>query len=85
MEEQKRSNYRWVLAIFAMLMTFMSYMDRVNLSVTTPAIIQELHFSIIEIGMMQTAFFMCYALFQIPSGTASEIFGHRKVLSFALT
>jgi len=68
-----------------MLMTFMSYMDRVNLSVATPAIIKELHFTIIEIGMMQTAFFVCYALFMIPSGTATEFFGHRKTLPFALT
>jgi ACS family glucarate transporter-like MFS transporter len=85
MAVQKRSNYRWLLAVFAMLMTFMSYMDRVNLSVTTPEIIKELHFSLIEIGMIQTAFFLCYALFQVPSGTASELFGHRRVLAFALT
>ena len=31
---QKRTNFRWSLAIFAMLMTFMSYIDRVNLAVT---------------------------------------------------
>lgn len=85
MEKQQRTNYRWMLAIFAMLMTFMSYMDRVNLSVTTPAIIQEMHFTKVEIGMMQTAFFICYALFQIPSGTATEFLGHRRMLPFALT
>lgn len=81
---QKHSNYRWMLAIFAMLMTFMSYMDRVNLAVTTPSIIQELHFSMIEIGMIQTSFFICYALFQLPAGTATEFFGHRKVLPFSI-
>lgn len=52
MEVVKRSNFRWMLAVFAMLMTFMAYMDRVNLSVAAPAIIEELHFTKIEIGMM---------------------------------
>jgi ACS family glucarate transporter-like MFS transporter len=84
MGEQKRTNYRWVLAILAMLMTFMSYMDRVNLSVATPQIMQELHFTKMDIGWIQTVFFLCYALFQIPSGTITEWLGHRKVLPFAL-
>ena len=53
---QKRSNFRWILAIFAMLMTFMSYLDRVNLSVTAPAIMKELHFTKVHIGTLQTQF-----------------------------
>ncbi|MDR3564089.1 MAG: MFS transporter [Negativicutes bacterium] len=81
----KRTNYRWMLAIFAMLMTFMSYMDRVNLSVTAPAIMQEFHFTKIEIGLMQTVFFVFYALCMVPSGTLTEWLGHRKVLPFALS
>jgi ACS family glucarate transporter-like MFS transporter len=81
---QKRSNFRWVLAIFAMLMTFMSYLDRVNLSVTAPAIMKELHFTKVHIGTLQTVFFLCYALFQIPSGTLTEYFGHRKIVPLAL-
>jgi ACS family glucarate transporter-like MFS transporter len=82
---QKRSNFRWSLAIFAMLMTFMSYIDRINLAVTTPAIIKELHFTKVQIGTFQTVFFLCYALFQIPSGTLTEFFGHRRIVPLALT
>ena len=81
---QKRTNFRWVLAIFAMLMTFMSYLDRVNLAVTTPAIMKELHFTKVHIGTLQTVFFLCYALFQIPSGTLTEYFGHRRIVPLAL-
>src|ERR1039458_6152570 len=82
---QKRTNFRWSLAIFAMLMTFMSWIDRVNLAVTTPAIIKELHFTKVEIGMMQTVFFVSYAIFQIPSGALTEYFGHRRIVPLALT
>lgn len=60
---QKRTNFRWSLAIFAMLMTFMSWIDRVNLAVTAPAIIKELHFTKVQLGMMQTVFFVSYAVF----------------------
>jgi ACS family glucarate transporter-like MFS transporter len=81
---QKRTNYRWVLAAFAMLLTFMSFMDRVNLSVATPSIIKELHFTMVQIGMLQTVFFVCYACFMIPSGMATEYFGHRRLIPFAL-
>ncbi len=83
--KQKRTNFRWSLAIFAMMMTFMAYIDRINLAVTTPAIIQELHFTKVEIGTFQTVFFICYALFQIPSGTMTEFFGHRRIVPLALT
>lgn len=82
---QKRTNFRWSLAIFAMLMTFMSYIDRINLAVTTPAIMKELHFTKVQIGTFQTVFFVCYALFQIPSGTLTEFFGHRRIVPLALT
>jgi len=82
---QRRTNFRWTLAIFAMLMTFMSWIDRVNLAVTAPAIIKELHFTKVEIGMMQTVFFVSYAVFQIPSGALTEFFGHRRIVPLALT
>jgi ACS family glucarate transporter-like MFS transporter len=69
-----------------MLGTFMAYMDRVNLSVATPAIMKELHFTKVQIGTLQTVFFVCYALLQIPSGIIAdkEYLGHRKVIPLAL-
>lgn len=82
--KRKKTNFRWVLAVFAMLMTFMAYMDRVNLAVTTPAIISEFHYTKVQIGLLQTVFFVCYALFQIPSGTLVEYFGHRKIVPLSL-
>jgi ACS family glucarate transporter-like MFS transporter len=82
--QQKKTNFRWTLAVFAFLATFVAYLDRVNLAVATPSIMQELHFTKVQIGMMQTVFFVCYALFQVPSGTLTEFFGHRKIVPLAL-
>ncbi len=80
----KRTNYRWMLAFFAMLMIFMNYLDRVNLAVAAPSIMKELHFTKVQLGFFQTVFFLSYALFQIPSGTLVEFFGHRKIVPLSL-
>ena len=80
----KRSNYRWMLAVFALLLTFLSFMDRVNLSVAAPSIMKEFHFTLVQIGMLQTAFFICYAFCQIPAGMYTQHFGHRRVLPLAI-
>jgi ACS family glucarate transporter-like MFS transporter len=81
---KKRTNFRWALAVFAALMTFIAYIDRVNLAVATPAIMKDLHFTKVQIGMLQTVFFVFYALFQVPSGTLTEFFGHRRVVSLSI-
>jgi ACS family glucarate transporter-like MFS transporter len=80
----KRTNYRWMLAFFAMLMIFMNYIDRVNIAVAAPSIMRELHFTKVQLGFLQTVFFLSYALFQIPSGTLIEYFGHRKIVPISL-
>jgi ACS family glucarate transporter-like MFS transporter len=80
----KKTNFRWTFAVFAFLMTFVAYLDRVNLAVATPSIMRELHFTKVQIGTLQTAFFVCYALCQIPSGTLTEFFGHRRIVSLSL-
>jgi ACS family glucarate transporter-like MFS transporter len=80
----KKTNYRWVVGSLGMFMAFVSYMDRVNLSVATPMIMREFGFSKMEMGVMQTAFFIAYASCQIPGGMLAEYFGPRMVTSLAL-
>lgn len=79
----KPTQFRWHLAIIMFLICFISYMDRVNLSVATPHIMQEFGFSKMDMGLLQTAFFLGYALMQIPGGIAAEVFGHRRVVTGA--
>jgi len=81
----KSTNMRWYLAIIMFAISFVSYMDRVNLSVAVPVIMKEFHFTKIEIGWMQTAFFLGYALMQIPGGMLSERFGHRRIAALGVT
>lgn len=83
--KQATTNFRWKLAGLMFFISFISYMDRVNLSVATPTIMQELGFSKMDMGFIQTAFFVGYALMQIPGGIMSEFWGHRRVLAIAAT
>ena len=59
-------------------------MDRVNLSVATPVIMQEFGFTKIDMGFIQTCFFASYALMQVPGGILAEKFGMRKTGAFAI-
>lgn len=83
MNNTKATQFRWFLAVLMFLISFISYMDRVNLSVAAPVIMQEFGFDKVQLGLLQTAFFIGYALMQIPGGIASELFGHRLVITIA--
>ncbi len=73
----KMSNFRWKVAWLIFIVSFVSYMDRVNLSVATPVIMKEYGFDKIDMGLIQSFFFAGYALMQVPGGMMAEKFGHR--------
>ena len=49
----KMSNFRWKVAWLIFIVSFVSYMDRVNLSVATPVIMKEYGFDKIDMGLIQ--------------------------------
>lgn len=81
----KKTNFRWILGFLGFLIMLVAYMDRVNLSVATPAIMSEFNFSKMEIGMLQTCFFISYAAMQVPGGILSDFFKPRSVVTGAVT
>jgi sugar phosphate permease len=62
------------------LMYFLTYVDRVNISVAAPLMKTELHLSNTQLGMALSAFGVSYALLQIVNGYIGDRFGPRKVL-----
>jgi ACS family glucarate transporter-like MFS transporter len=60
-------------------------MDRVNLSVAAPMIMTEFKLSKIQLGMLQTLFFVAYSAMQIPGGLLAEWFKPRVVIAGAVT
>jgi ACS family glucarate transporter-like MFS transporter len=69
-----------VLAMTVAL-AFLTYMDRVCISVTAPAILRDLRLTTIQMGFVFSAFTAAYALFEIPTGWWADRIGSRRVLT----
>jgi ACS family glucarate transporter-like MFS transporter len=76
----RRSVRGRVLGMTVML-AFLTYMDRVCISVTAPAMMRDLRLSPIQMGFAFSAFTAAYALFEIPTGWWADRIGSRKVLT----
>src|SRR5262245_7332114 len=66
---------------FAFLLAVVTYLDRVCISAAAPAIMEELHLSVLQMSVVFSAFTLAYSLFEIPSGWLGDVVGPRKVLT----
>ena len=76
---------RWLLVGWIALMGATSFLDRVNISIAGHSLAQEFQLSNAELGRVFSAFFVGYALCQIPGGWAADRLGPRHVLAFGAT
>jgi MFS transporter, ACS family, glucarate transporter len=69
--------------VLAMTMALgaITYLDRVSISVTRPHIARDLDLSPTQMGYVFSAFYLSYALFEIPTGWWGDRFGTRRVLT----
>src|SRR5262245_30275063 len=58
-----------------------TYLDRVAISVTRPDIARDLRLDPIQMGYVFSAFYLAYALFEIPTGWWGDRVGTRRVLT----
>jgi MFS family permease len=72
---------RFTLLRFALLLSIITYLDRVAIASAAPAIREELGLSLIQMGWVFSAFTFAYAAFEIPSGWLGDVIGPRKVLT----
>jgi MFS family permease len=71
---------RFTLLRFALILSIITYLDRVAISSAAPAIRDQLGLSLIQMGWVFSAFTFAYAAFEIPSGWLGDVIGPRKVL-----
>jgi len=64
-----------------MALAAITYLDRVTISVTRPYIARDLGLSPTQMGYVFSAFYMAYALFEIPTGWWGDKVGTRRVLT----
>ena len=75
-----RGRVRWALIVWMLVISAVSYLDRVNISIAGPSIEREFHLDHIRLGWVFSAWVLGYALFQAPSGRLADRFGPRRVL-----
>ncbi len=78
------SPVRWLILGLLFSISVVTYIDRVNISVTARQMMPALGLTDQEMGWIFSAFVVGYALFQIPGGWLSDRWGVRIVLTIAL-
>lgn len=77
-------NRRWIIAILLLGYLSINYIDRVNLSVATPVLMETFNLSAGQMGTLQSIFLLAYVPLVIPMGMMADKFGARKMNTFAL-
>lgn len=62
-------------------LAFITYLDRVCISITAPSIMRELALSPLRMSFVFSAFTAAYAIFEIPTGWWGDRIGTRRVLT----
>lgn len=75
---------RFTVVILLCLSVVILYMDRVNMSVVAPVLMQELGWDPAVMGTVLSAFFVGYFLTQIPGGWLSDRWGTKGILGGAV-
>lgn len=82
--KQKKTHIRWFVCALMWGAIAINFIDRTMLAIATPYIMNDLSITTEEMGMVMSAFFLCYALLQIPAGVISEKYGQRKALGWSV-
>lgn len=77
----QKSHIRFHIAILMLFAIVINYLDRTVMSAAAPIISADLNISPQAMGWIMSAFFLSYALFQIPAGFLADRFGQRKTLA----
>ena len=75
---------RWRILALLFLVSVITYVDRVNISVTARQMMPALGLTEVQMGQVFSAFVVGYALCQIPGGWLGDRWGPRRVLTIAV-
>ena len=75
------SRVRFRVRRLAFWLAIITYLDRVCISVAAPFIMDDLGLTVVQMGLVFSAFTLAYSLFEIPSGWLGDVMGPRRVLT----
>ncbi|HTS10267.1 MAG TPA: MFS transporter [Candidatus Eisenbacteria bacterium] len=79
----EKTSVRWFVASMVGAFAFVSYLERMNISIAAAAMMPELSLSPTQMGQVFSSFLWGYAIFQVPVGWAGDAFGPRRILTIA--
>ena len=71
---------RYAVLSFVFLAAFITYLDRVCMSVAAPAMQTELGLSQLQMGWVFTVFYIAYGVFEVPTAWLGDRWGQRLML-----
>jgi ACS family glucarate transporter-like MFS transporter len=77
----RSSHVRWNVLALLVILSFIAYLLRTNLSVAGERMMGDLGISQVQLGWVLAAFAWGYAIFQWPGGLLAERMGGRKALT----
>src|SRR5215467_5600518 len=83
MGPHSRSSVRWFVVSMVGTFAFVSYVERMNISVAAVLMMPELSLSGTQMGQIFSSFLWGYAIFQIPAGWMGDVVGPRITLTLA--
>src|SRR2546423_6402984 len=80
---QRSSSVRWLIASLTGAFAFVSYVERMNISVAAELMMPELGLTKTQMGQIFSSFLWGYAIFQVPAGRLGDANGPRITLALA--
>ena len=77
---KKPTNVRWKILLITLLIGYIAYVFRGNLSVIGKYLMDDIGITQIELGWLLSSFLWGYTLFQFPGGLLSEKIGPKSTL-----
>jgi ACS family glucarate transporter-like MFS transporter len=75
---------RWRIMALLLIISGLTYVDRLNLSIAGKFIQDEYHIGTQTMGWILSAFVLGYALFQVPAGWVGDRYGPRGAITWAI-
>jgi MFS transporter, ACS family, glucarate transporter len=80
---QRTGSVRWLIASLVGVFAFVSYIERMNISVAAELMMPDVGLSKIAMGQVFSSFLWGYAIFQVPAGRLGDVIGPRVTLALA--
>jgi len=77
---ERATRIRYTVSVFVFCAAFITYLDRVCMSVAAPSIRTDLGLSQMQLGWVFTVFYIAYSVFEIPAAWLGDRWGQRRTL-----